>query len=827
MSITGLLPASPRNRIPFLNPIPCRLSSSPSTFKIDARGASISGIQHLPVPNGRHPGSHLCSIPLNTNGCINSSVQVAESAIDECFSLLDRIKANSSCTSSSSCRQVHGRLAKLGALKGDGFIANKLVIAYSRNTELLNDARKLFDEIPKREVPAYAALIGALCRLERWVDLFCTVGMLVNDGMLPDKYLLPTILKACSMMERVEVGKMVHGHAVRKGMDEDVFVLNALIDMYANCGNLRYSERVFDAMNERDVVSWTALIVAYSTHGLLDEAIDAFSRMELDGIKADLISWNALVSAFARNGEIDLALQSLEEMQETGLRPKVNTWNGIISGCIQNEHYQDALDAFVKMFWTSLVPNVVTFVSILPACAGLEDLNLGKVIHGRSIKLGLSGNTHVEGSLIDMYWKCGRIDYAESIFVRVNQKSTAIWNEMIAAYMNEGNVGAGMKLFNSMKHAGPKPDVITYNTILAAYARDGKKNEAYELLIEMFEVGLRANVVTFNILISGYQQSGLSHEALKLFHTVQSPCSDSFVSQLMRKLLPPDPVAVNSALAACADLGLSRQGKELHGHVVRNNLESNVYVSSALIDMYSKCGDMDSAAEVFWRTENGNTVMLNALMAGYINKRKPYEAFDLFNMLLNEGLKPSPVTFMILMPACGEIRALALGRELHGCLLKCQFDESSIHLGSGLIDMYAKCGCIREAKQVFDSQSVKDVALWNSMISSFSSHGMTENALDLFAQMQMSGGVPDGKTFIALLSACAQSGLVDKGWNYFTLMEHTYGIAPTLEHYTCMVGILGSAGLLDEAVEFIKKMPFTPDACLWATLLRSCRSHSN
>ncbi|KAJ8445148.1 hypothetical protein Cgig2_029520 [Carnegiea gigantea] len=563
--------------------------------------------------------------------------------------------------------------------------------------------------------------------------------MMVNDGVQPDKYLGPTILKACSMMERIEAGKMVRGYVVRKGMEEDVFVRNALIDMYANYGDLGYSERVFDTMNERDVVSWTALIVAYTSHGLVDEAIDTFSRMESDGINADLIAWNALVSGFARNGEIDLALRSLEEMQEIGLRPK----NG------------------------------------------------------------------------------GRINYAENIFVGVKQKSTTIWNEMIAAYPNEGNAGARMELFNSTKEAGPKPDVITYNTILAAYARDGKKNEAYELLNEMFEVGLRPNVVTFNILISGYQKSGLDHEVLKLLQAMQSPHSDSFVSQLMRKLIPPDhvtdSVVVNGALAASTDLGLSRQGKELHGYVVRNNLEYNVYVLSALVDMYSECCDMDSAAEVFWKTENRNTVMWNTTMAGYINKRKPYKAFGLFNMMQNEGLKPSPITFMILMPACGEIGALTLGKELHGCLLKCQFDRSSIHIGSALIDMFAKCGCIWEAKQVFDSQSVKVVIVWNSMILSFSAHRMIENALDLFAQMQMSGGMPDGRTFTALLSACALSGLVEEGWNYFSLMEHIYDIALTLEHYTCMVRILGSIGLLDEAVDFIKKMPFTPDACIWDT----------
>ncbi|KAL9245515.1 hypothetical protein vseg_019159 [Gypsophila vaccaria] len=824
MLLTQLLPTTLLCNTHFLNSIHCNYNFTPFSAKIEAtKTTQVENHRYLKYPDGQ-----LSSKGRVISGFHSSSVESVGNEIEECISMLNRInKSGDFDEFCSVCRQVHGRLVKSGGLKSNAFVGNKLVVMYARKVELVDDARKLFDEIPKREVPAFAALIGGLCRLEKWVDVFLVFGMMVSDGLVPDRFLVPTILKACSGMEVGRVGKMVHGFVMRRGMEDDVFIGNGLIDMYAKCGDLRSSRSVFDAMSERDVVSWTALVVAYMVHGLVDEAVDTFRRMESDGEKGDSIAWNALMFGFAYNGEIDLAFGTLEEMQEKGLRPNVNTWNGIISGCCQNGYYEDAIDTYIKMFSNSLTPNVVTIVSILPACSGLEDVELGEVIHGHAVKLGLSRNTHIDGSLIGMYCKCHRIDCAESIFSRLKHKNSAICNEMIAGYISEGDVKAALKLFQSMKAFGLKPDEITYNTILAAHVRDGRKNETYELLYEMLETGLHPNVVTFNILISGYQQSGHSMESLRFFQAMQYPYSGGFHSSLIRKPIQPNTVTMTSALAACADLGSLRHGKELHSYVVRNGFESNSFVSGALVDMYSKCDELDLATEVFWRTKDKNTVMWNTLIAGYINKRGIYEGFGLFNRMLEEGSNPSPVTFNILLPVCGEVGALRFGTEIHGYLLKGLLDDSSRYLTSALIDMYAKCGSIRDAKWVFDSETDKDTAVWNAMISSFAAHGMTRNAFALFEQMLTSGTVPDGKTFTAVLSACARDGSILEGWKYFTLMSTNFRISPSLEHYTCMVGAMGTAGLLEEALELMRQMPFDPDACVWATLLRACRTHSN
>lgn len=624
-------------------------------------------------------------------------------------------------SSVSDIRQVHALAVKLSAIDTDNMIGNKLVVLYSKHMESLHYARKLVEGMPIRTVPMYSALIRAYCRLERWEDLFLLLALMVDEGVLPDKYLVPTILKACSATQMTRSGKMIHGCVIRKGLDSDVFVGNALIDMYGNCGDLRHARSVFDAMDEKDVVTWTALVSAYMDEGLLDGAMEEFHCMMFNGVNPDLISWNALVAGFARNGEIDLALQYLEAMQEKGLKPRVNTWNGIVSGCAQNKYFADALDAFCNMLRFPEEPNFVTIASILPACAGLKNLNIGRAIHGYSLKRQLYGNVHIEGSLIEMYSKCGRNADAEKVFAEAENKNTAMWNEMIALYVNDGKIEKALELLGLMQSNGSKPDAISYNTILFGHARNGQKQEVYELLSKMVQVDVKPNVVSFNVTISGLQQSGLTYEAVKLFKNMQSPSGD-----LLTGSVRPNSITIASALAACADLSLKWLGKEIHGYSLRNGFELNIHISSALVDMYSKCQDIVSATKVFKRTEGRNTICWNALIAGHVDNKQPELTFKLFSEMLLEGIEPSSSTFTILLLACGEMAALRTGRELHGFILKSQFDDSENAIASALVRMYVKCGSISHAKSVFNSE-VKE------------GHAMTRNAIVLFEEMELPG----------------------------------------------------------------------------------------
>lgn len=583
---------------------------------------------------------------------------------------------------------MQARNVKLTTLKTDGLVKNKLSARRFKNSESLDNAHKVFDNIPNRTISTYASLIGSYCRSEKWEEMFLVLGSMIDEGMLPNAYLVPTILKACSSMKLLRGGKMIHAFITRREFDSDVFIGNALIHFYSSCGDLRSSTSVFNNMKVRDVVSWTALVSAYMEEGLLDDAKEIFNSMPLSGVKPDLVFWNALISGFARNGETALALKSLEDMQEKGLKPQIDTWNGIISGCVQNGLFEDALHVLHDMLCFPEKPNSVTIASILPACAALKDLDLGRAFHGYALKHELSRNHHVEGSLIGMYSKCQKLDYAEKVFSKAPNKNSSVWNEMIAAYVDEGKVEKAMKLLRLMQNRGPKPDLITYNILLAGHARYKGKSEIHKLLSEMNEMALEPNIISWNVLISGFQQSGLSYEALKVFQNLQS------------HICSPNSTTIVSALAACADSNLWRQGKEIHGYTLRHSFESNIYVSSALVDMYMKNEEVESATKVFSRTVDRNTISWNNMIAGCVKNRQVEMAVKLFYEMLIEGHKPSAITFLILLPACAESMTIRLGRQLHAYVVKSHLQDFNDNIASALEGMYAKISGIVEAKQV-------------------------------------------------------------------------------------------------------------------------------
>ncbi|KAL5714467.1 hypothetical protein ACHQM5_016428 [Ranunculus cassubicifolius] len=734
----------------------------------------------------------------------NTAEIQTQNGVEDYLSLLNRVNVNRK-THVLDSKKIHAQVVKSG-LESNVVIGNKLSISYSKSLSSLDDARKLFDKITQRNIPAYAVLIGSYGRSQRWEDVICLSVMMVHEGFVVDKFIVPTVLKACSALERLRFGKMVHGYVVRNKLELDVFVGNGLVDMYANCGDLCCSRRMFDQMKERDVVSWTALVSAYMDAGDMDEAQELFDLMRVNGVKPDVISWNALISGFAHNGEIGEALGLLEEMRETGLKPEVNSWNGIISGCVRNEYSEEALDVYLKMLGSCEDPNAVTFACILPACGALTDLRLGMGLHACALKRDLCGNSYVRGSLVDMYIKCGRRDLAERSFMEMDVKNTAVINEMIMAYVNEDNMMEASKLLNLMPTDGLKPDVITYNTMLGGFARKGEMEEAYKLLSDMIQIGLMPNAVSMNVLISGFQQSGLSVEALKLFRIMQSPSEINSIlnCQVTSLSIRPNSVNSTSALAACADLNSLCRGKEIHGYILRNQLSPNIFVSSALVDMYSKCHDMHSALKIFNVIQDKNTVSWNILMAGLINNTEKEEALRVFSRMMEDGLKPSSITLMILLSACCNVGYLSHGRELHSVILKSGFSEGKAALSCALINMYAKCGSITEARMVFDCEVNKDMALWNAIISGYLIHGLGEEAIKVFEQLESSDVEPDHLTFATILSAYAREGMLEQVKKYLDRID-TSGILPNLEHYVCMVNIMGNASVVKQALAFIER----------------------
>eukprot|EP00253_Pinus_taeda_P020010 PITA_20010 len=307
------------------------------------------------------------------------------------------------------------------------------------------------------------------------------------------------------------------------------------------------------------------------------------------------------------------------------------------------------------------------------------------------------------------------------------------------------------------------------------------------------------NVVSWKIMISGYVQNGLAIEALILFRN------------MVAENVTPNCVTAAIVLQACAHLASLQQGMSIHGYILRRHLEVDVFVGNFLIDMYVKCGNVEMAQQVFDKMLRSDVVSWSAMITGYTQSGHAKEALSLFQKMQLEGLRPNSFTMASVLPACAHLKALL----------------EDVIVGTALIDMYAKFGNIDFAQRAFDKISKRDVIPSSAMIAGYGMHGHCEEALHLFSKMINIGIRPDHITFQSVLSACSHAGLVDEGMPYFDSMIQDYCITHSVDHFACMIDLLGRAGRLSEAQEIIERMPLKPNISVWGALLGACGVHRN
>ncbi|KAF6143583.1 hypothetical protein GIB67_012382 [Kingdonia uniflora] len=394
-------------------------------------------------------------------------------------------------------------------------------------------------------------------------------------------------------------------------------------------------------------------------------------------------------------------------------------------------------------------PDNYTLPVVLKACSRMLCARKGKEIHGVSFKFGFEFDAFVQNSLISMYFVCGMVENARKVF-----------------------------------------------NLIPDFVRD---------------------VVSWNSMISGYLQSGFCLEALEMFGCM---CVEKSVS--------PNNVTVVGAVNACAKMGNIVLGKMIHGFVVASGfVVLDVYLGSSLIDMYAKCGFIEDSRNVFDGMFERNAVCWTAMIAGYTHLGLFKEAIELFREMQLVGVKAMDATVACVASACGNLGVLDQGRWVHAYCDRIEIGMN-LNVKNALIDMYSKCGDINKALEIFNELVQKDVFSWSVMINGLAVNGNSDKALDLFSHMESLGGVrPNEVTFLGLLSACSHGGFVDKGFYYLNSMTKTYNLTPRIEHYSCMIDLLGRANLLIEAEKFLRAMPMEPDAAIWRSLLFSSTNNRN
>ncbi|CAI0394661.1 unnamed protein product [Linum tenue] len=287
-----------------------------------------------------------------------------------------------------------------------------------------------------------------------------------------------------------------------------------------------------------------------------------------------------------------------------------------------------------------------------------------------------------------------------------------------------------------------------------------------------------------------------------------------------------DCTTVISVLPAVAELQDMRLGLEVHCLAIKLGFYSHVSVLTGLISLYSKCGAIRSANLLFGQIAEKTLASWNAMISGYAQNGLTEAAVSLFQEMQMSNVSPNPVTITSILSACAQLGALSLGQWVHGLIKSNKFD-SNIYVSTALIDMYAKCGSIVEARRLFESIPNKNDVTWNAMISGYGLHGHGQEALKLFHEMVSSGTPLTRITFLSILHACSHSGLVKEGEQIFKSMKRDHGFEPISEHNACMVDILGRAGKLKEALDFIEGIPGDPGTPIWSTLLGACMVHKD
>ncbi|KAL6966482.1 hypothetical protein U1Q18_032262 [Sarracenia purpurea var. burkii] len=696
-------------------------------------------------------------------------------------------------------------------------------------------------------------------------------------GILPDSSALPLVLKACGRLQAIETGNKIHNHLRNTNLIDDVKVQTALVDFYCKCGLLDDALYVFDAIPERDLVSWNAIISGFVGCSCHEEAILLFMEMQRENLRPNSVTVVALLSAcgefnelrlgqeihgyclrnglFDSNAHVGTALVGFysrfgvkisRDVFETMVVRNVVSWNVMISGYFDAGDSWTALEVFALMIMDGFKCDLVTVLIVIQACAEVGSLKLGMQVHQLAIKYSFAEDLFVVNALLSMYSVNGSSASSIELFESAPTKDIALWNSMLCVYVQIGSLEEAMNFFIRMRLEGIQEDERSIAILLSSFTdldsnlRKGKSIHAHAI-----KSGMNKNTSIGNALVSMYAEQNCFQDAFKVFDDIADMdviSWNTLISALARngfwgqawecfeKIrqsdIEPNSYTIVSILAACDDESFSNIGRCIHGYVVKHDIEINQALNTALTEMYMNCNNESTARNLFQSFPEKDLISWNSFIASYVKNNQPHKALSLFHCMISE-VEPNSVSIINVLSSCTHMANLPEGQCLHAYTIR---RESSLGLDlcleNAFLTMYARCGSIQYAEKIFEILPRKNVVSWNAMIDGYGMHGRGHDAMLAFSQMLEDGVKPNEITFVSALSACSHSGLVQKGLQLFHSMVQDFCITPELVHYGCMVDLLGRAGCLVDAREFISLMPITPDASVWRALLSACRVYS-
>ncbi|XP_028803849.1 pentatricopeptide repeat-containing protein At3g22690-like [Neltuma alba] len=619
------------------------------------------------------------------------------------------------CKTMKELQQLHCDIMKNGLCHKASYI-NKLISACVKmgTYESLSYARSAIESFNEDQgtigsLFMYNSLLrgyafGGLC--DEAILLYNEIVVL---GIEPDKYTFPFLLSACSKSMAISEGSQVHGVVIKMGLEKDLFVRNSLIHLYAECGEIELGRKVFDKMIERNVVSWTSLINGYAGWGLAKEAVSLFFEMVEAGVEPNSVTMacvisacaklkdlglgkrvcayideldvkfnthmvNALVDMYMKCGDIGAAEQLFDQCDDKNLV----LYNTIISNYIHHGMAREAQVVIHDMLQLGLRPDRVTLLSAIAACAQLGDLSAGKSSHAYVLRHGLEGWDSISNAIIDMYMKCGEKEAACRVFEPMPNKTVVSWNTLIAGSIRDGDLELAWRTFDEL----PTRDLVSWNTMIGALVQEG-----------MFE------------------------EAIKLFREMQN------------NGMKPDRVTMVGIASACGYLGAFDLAKWVYTYIRRKSIDIDLQLGTALVDMFSGCGDSRSAISVFSKMDKQDVSAWTAAIGAMAMEGNAEGAIESFDEMLKQGVKPDEVVFVVLLTACSHGGCVLKGRQIFNSMKETHgICPQVVHYGC-MVDLLGRAGFLEEALDLIQRMPMEpNDVIWGSLLAACRIHKNVELA---------------------------------------------------------------------------------------------------
>lgn len=670
----------------------------------------------------------------------------------------------------------------------------------------IQSAYNLFEKSPQRDLLEYNSLLFDYSRNERNQEALNLFVGIRRSGLQVDGSTISCVLKVCGCLFDQVAGRQVHCFCMKCGFVEDVSVATSLVDMYMKTDDTGDGRKVFDEMVERNVVSWTSLLAGYAQNGLNDQALRLFSQMHVEGVKPNPFTLAAILGALADHGMIEKGVQVHSMVIKSGFESSLFvcnslismysksgmvrdaravfdstenrnavTWNGMVAGYVTNGL---DLEAFKMFYWMRHAGQNLTqmiFVTLIKLCANIKELGFARQLHCRVLKSGFVLDQNIRTALMVVYNKCTEMDDAFKMFSSMQDvQSVVTWTAMINGFLQNGVTEQAVHLFCQMSRVGARPNHYTYSTILMAqpsisifqvhaqviktnyeksptvgtalldaYIKIGKVEEA----AKVFELIDEKDIVAWSAMLAGYAEIGETEGSVKIF------------LQLAKEGFTPNEFTFSSVIHACAaPTAAVEQGKQFHALSIKSRLNNALCVSSALITMYAKRGNIESANEVFKRQGEKDLVSWNSMISGFAQHGQGKKALEVFADMQRQQLEMDGITFIGVISACTHAGLVDEGQRYFNMMVNDHNIFPTMEHYSCMVDLYSRAGMLGKAMDIINGMTLPASAtVWRTLLAACHVHRNLELG-KLAAEKLISLKPQDSAAYVLLSNIYAAAG---------------------------------------------------------------------